>query len=127
MKVKFNKEMLLKHRFWILIGITAVLTLVGTFYLQLYGSEAAEKYRKQLSIKVKGSIDAKSNREIIAFLEQKAKEAEKSQSEVWEKAYKDQEVLFRWAPEIETKFEFHKGKFAKEIKILKLVDEKEWP
>jgi hypothetical protein len=36
-------------------------------------------------------------------------------------------MLFKWAPKIETTFEFHKGKFAQEIKILKLVDEKEWP
>src|SRR6516162_3545139 len=104
MKVKFNKEMLLKHRFWILIGATAVLTLVGTFYLQLYGGEAVDKVCKQLNIKLKSaaSIKAESNTKIIAFWEEKAKEAEKSQSQVWEKAYKDQEVLFRWAPQIET-------------------------
>jgi hypothetical protein len=128
MKVKFNKEALFKHRFWILIGVTAVLTLVGTFYLQLYGGEAAEKYRKKLKdiITKAGSVKAESNPEIIAFWEKKAEEAKNSQSAVWKKAYADQEALFKWAPKMESTFEFHTGKFAQAIKISKLVDEKEW-
>jgi hypothetical protein len=129
MKVKFNKQAILKNRFWILVGVTAVLTLAGTFYLQLYGNEAVAQIQK----KFKGEIDktktitADSNPAIIDFWEKKAEEAKKSQSEVWEKAYKDQEMLFKWAPEIETRFEFHKGKFAQDIKIFNLSDEKDWP
>jgi hypothetical protein len=53
MKVKLNKEAIVKHRFWILVGVTAVLTLAGTFYLQLYGNEAVAQIQK----KFKGDIN----------------------------------------------------------------------
>src|SRR5262245_61418870 len=48
MNVKFNKDALLKHRFWILASVTAILTLTGIFYLVVYGSEAAIKARVEL-------------------------------------------------------------------------------
>src|SRR6516162_8519723 len=129
MKVKFNKQAILKNRFWILVGVTAVLTLAGTFYLQLYGNEAVAQIQKKFKgeINTAKTIKAESNLAIIDFWDKKAEEAKKSQEKVWEKAYKDQEMLFKWAPKIETRFEFHKGKFAQEIKISKLDDENDWP
>jgi hypothetical protein len=127
MKVKFNKEMLLKHRFWVLICVTAILTLAGTFYLQLYGGEDTAKAAKKYKSVISKGMKPESNPVINARLQEDADKAKKKQSEVWEQAYKDQEPMFKWAPKVEKEFDFCNGKFANEIKISKLVDEKEWP
>src|SRR5262249_22090499 len=127
MAVKINKEALLKHRFWVLVGITGILTLAGIFYLQLYGGQDVAAARTNFTKAIhdakgpKGTSQAEVDAVGVA-----AEKARKAQTDVWLKSYKDQEPLFRWAPAMESEFQFTSGKFATEIKIHKAED-KSWP
>ena len=129
MAVKFNKEMLLKHRFWVLVSVTACLALFGIFFLQLYGGEEAAKARKDFkALKDLGfKTSPKSNLAVIAKLTETEDGERKKESVIWSAAYKAQEPMFHWAPKIEENFEFLNGKFANDIKIAKFVEEKNWP
>jgi hypothetical protein len=129
MAVKFNKEMLLKQRFWILVSVTACLTLFGIFYLQLYGGEETAKATKAFKAIAKEGKDTigNNNPTTIAKWTEIEEDARKKESIIWSAAYKEQADMFRWAPKIEANFNFLNGKFANDIKIAKLVDEKSWP
>src|SRR5437879_107172 len=128
MAVKFNKEMLLKHRFWVLVSVTACLTLGGIFYLQLYGGEETGKATKAFKTAAKegATTVGKTNAAVIAKLAEFEERARKSESIIWSAAYKEQADMFRWAPKMEATFEFLNGKFAHDIKIGKIADEKSW-
>ena len=127
--IKFNKDMLLKHRFWIMVGITSCLTLLGMAYLQLYGGDDVAKAQGKLKSELgrlkqeKGDKGSKSVDGIV----HDADVAKDSEMKVWSEAYHKQEKLFRWADRIESEFGFLDGKFAREIKMSAKGDEKSWP
>jgi hypothetical protein len=130
MTVKFDKEMLLKHRFWILVGVTSVLTMLGIAYLEIYGSEEAEKQKTKLKNEVNKLKAEKGERgpESVKEMAKNADKAKAGESEVWGTSYAQQEKYFRWSEHVESEFQFLNGKFAREIKISKKLDNiKAWP
>jgi hypothetical protein len=129
MAIKFNKDALLKQRFWILLAVTACLALFGTFYLQ-YAVDA-DDVTKTIKTSLDGGkrVKATQSDATIKKLREKVALAQKSESIVWSDSYGKQEKLFKWAPQIEDRFKFLNGKFATEIKITsnKAADAKDWP
>ena len=72
-------------------------------------------------------VSPKSNAAGNEFLAKKVQEARKVEAQIWGDSYEKQDHLYLWAPAVEASFEFHKGRFANDIKISKLSDEKSWP
>src|SRR6266581_3979365 len=81
MAVKFDKEALLKHRFWVLVAVTSCVTLAGIGYLQLYGSSEANKKRGDMATTLKNieGTKASSNQEVIAHWNDKAAKAKEQE------------------------------------------------
>ncbi len=129
MSVKFNKDAMLKHRFWVIASLTILLTLGGLFYLALYGSEDANKKRSKYKTDLGQLKNAKgqSSSQVIEFYGKEVDKAKSNESTVWKDAYKAQDTLFIWPAEMEKKFEFLNGRFVTEIRISKLADERDWP
>src|SRR5205085_474319 len=106
MAVKFDKDALLKHRFWVLIAVVSCVTLGGIGYLELYGSSAANQKRADMDAKLKAtkSVKGQSNAEVIGHWDEKATKAKNSESTVWSDAYKVQKSIFTWAPKWKAAF-----------------------
>ena len=129
MNVKINKEALLKHRFWIMLGCAVALALGGMFYLEVYGDEEITKDRNKLTAswtRLK-SAKAGSTDAAIKKLAEKVKEAKGEEAKVWSESYRKQEDLFEFPPEMETAYEFHKGRFANDIIVANDTGAKSWP
>src|SRR5437870_5267397 len=83
--VKFDKETLIKHRFWIALGIFAPLWLVAWLVLLLSVSGEVEKTKKGYDASMK-SIDTVTNPKTAAFttpLNEKKDKLEGRKKEVW--------------------------------------------
>ena len=129
MNVKINKEVLIKHRFWIMLSVAAILTLGGMFYLEAYGDEEILKHKNKLTgslVKLR-TAKATSNEAGIKKLAEKVKEAKEAEVKVWSESYRKQDSLFLWPPEMEAAFEFHHGRFANDIVISGDPGVKNWP
>src|ERR1043165_3503661 len=127
-RIKIDKEMLLKHRFWIMIGVAVVFTASGMAYLHLYGGEEAAKAQKDLKVqfaKIRAEKGEKGQEDVkgIGALAEKAKANE---VEIWSKAYKAQEQEFHWQKDFEQEYNYFNGKFAREVRISQKVDSKTW-
>src|ERR1022692_2115854 len=113
MAVKFDKEMLLKHRFWVLVGVTTCLTMLGIVYLELYGGEEVDTLRKTYKTeydkikKEKGDMGPNT----VEAMAKIAADAKNNESKVWADSYAQQEKYFRWSDPVEAEFQFLNGKF----------------
>lgn len=122
--MKFDKDQLMKHRFWIMISVAGILILLGIFYLQ-FAVEAD-------TTKLKGPLGAKTsadhNRKTIDAHQEYVIKGKDSESKVWAEAYNVQKDIFRWGPKFEREFPFHDGLFATQVKLDKLPESvKDWP
>ena len=126
MKVKFNKDAILKHRFWIMLGVTMFLGLVGIIYLEL--AVNADSVREDLLKALNASKTKKGeqNQGTIQKIADKAADAKKLESTIWADAYQAQAKLFTWPKEMEATYDFARGKFAVEIKVSKM-EPAMWP
>jgi hypothetical protein len=127
MAIKFNKEEILKHRFWVMIGVTACLTFTGIFYLQF--AVDADPYVATIKkgLAANGKTKGANSAQTIDAMSKDVEKAKKLESEVWSASYTKQASLFKWAPRVEAEYDFLKGKFATDIKISKAADAKDWP
>ncbi len=129
--MKFDKELMLKHRFWVGLGLALPLTLVGITLLLTSVSAQIAKERSKIEgdlKKVRGASGEVFNDKAIAEAEERAKKAQSKQDLVWKNAYLPQAHLYTWPKRIEDEFEFTNGYFATEIAISKEVkDKKDWP
>ena len=128
MAFKFNKEMLLKQRFWVMLAASVCLALTGIFYLELLVD--ADETIKGIKTKMDGAKSLKGPWQNDKAIEVRAKDAEraqKSESEIWLEAFKKQEPVYKWAQRVEEEFDYYNGRFANEIKLLKMTSSKDWP
>ena len=117
-KLNINKEMLLKHRFWITLGTAVFVILIGLFYLEMYvdASKQTKTLKGELDLsKSKPSGIRFQNDKSIAAIATVAQKAQEKERELWEKCYKEQHGLFLWAKEVEQKFDFLDGRFVSKI------------
>lgn len=125
MNIKINKDAILKHRFWIMLGVTFLLTLIGIVYLEM--AVDAETERKKLVTGLDKGTKGKQNPATIEEVAKNVAQLTKKAKEVWAAAYRVQASEFKWAPEIEKQFKFFDGKFVVDIKVSHLTDAKTWP
>jgi len=126
MAAKFNKDTILKHRFWIIISVALVLSLFGIFYLGVIVSADTTKLVALHTNAFK--YNPKANQKVVEESAKHAEKAKNSEAGIWKKAYEMQEKLFLFAPNVESEFDLYYGKFTSEVKIDKApADAKEWP
>jgi hypothetical protein len=125
--VKFNKEMIIKHRFWVMLGTAVTLSLGGILCLQFVSADETINAVKKAIDAVKLLKGPFANQIGIDALANEANKAKEAESKVWSKAYEAQQDLFKWAKEVEDKYHFYDGLFATDIKLTKGTDPKSWP
>ncbi len=117
--MKFNKEMLLKHKFWVLLLVTVPLSLGALFLLVTSVSGDITRMRTSLEaeqkrLKPSGQIRTPGD---IAVVRREAEIEKAKLKVVHSKAYAEQDALFFWPDAVENEFNFRSGLFAQQIKI----------
>lgn len=120
MKAKFDKDALIKHRFWILLGVTIPLVLAAVLILITSVGAEIESYRKKAEEKYTAASKASPGAgplyvDELGKIAGKWKEQETSVHKV---AFMAQKDLFVWPKAVEDKFDFQNGMFVTEVKIL---------
>jgi len=119
--MKFDKEKVLKHKFWILLLVTLPLTLGAIFLLVTSVAGDIEATRKKIEAdykKVGQRIEIKTPTD-IAEARQAADIEKEKEKIVHAKAYEKQEDLFVWPELVESQFNFRSGLFAQKIQVYK--------
>ena len=128
--MKIDKDALIKHRFWIMVGLSVPLSLVALMLLATTVSGSIEKARKDLMdmfTRVTGSKDVKTPQD-IAIKKAEADTLVGEETKAWAAAFKQQEHLQGWPRRMEATYHFADGLFVNAIKVVKLPAEKtEWP
>ncbi len=130
MAIKFNKEMLLKNKFWVLLSVAGLFAFLGMMFLFIEEPSASQiKKFKEARAKWSSNKKAEQGEKTIQDMAERAKKAKELEQKVWSSAFKAQESSFVWAKKVEDDFAFQDGKFIVEIKIEKDVpaDKKSWP
>jgi hypothetical protein len=129
--MKFDKELVLKHRFWVGLAVAVPLALIGIMLLLTSVSAQIAGEQKRILkdfLELKKSPDKVYNDAGIAEAAKQAEYAKSRQFDVWKAAYKAQEFLFKWPDKVEEQFEFFDGLVANEVQIAKdAKDVKDWP
>ncbi len=128
MKFNINTDMLVKHRFWVILGVAMAMSLVGIFMLQ-FGADANAVMSK-LKGQITGAKDlkAKTSDKTREAHEKNAKFAADLETDIWSRAFAAQAPLFKWSEKIEKEFNFFDGLFATDVKLEKRPSSvKEWP
>ncbi|MCI0376522.1 MAG: hypothetical protein L0215_02835, partial [Gemmataceae bacterium] len=120
--MKVDKDALLKHKFWVALGVTVPLTLVALFVLLTAVSADIANRRKLLKDQHDQfkSISNPATPAIIAEERDKAAIEKGRETDVHSVAYLAQSNgLFRWPDAIEREFDFQNGLFAYDIKAVR--------
>src|SRR5215468_9585476 len=104
MAVKFDKDMILKHRFWVMLGVAVLLVLVGMAILEFPDSEAVEKLKAEYGA-IKG-VKPTANPATIKVAKEGADELRGLESAVWKDCYVPQAPYYVWAKEVEEEYGF---------------------
>src|SRR6476619_538613 len=110
MKFKFDKDTLLKQRFWVLLAIALPCALLGLLTLVTTVAADIAADRKKVDDKLKqisstamtGMVNAKT----IEVKKGEADVLKKKEDEVWEAAWLPQAPIMKWPAEIENRFQF---------------------
>jgi len=123
MKLNVNKDLLLKHKFWIFLGVGLPIILAAMFMVLVPVADSIANQRKEVE---KTLNDAKKPsgmfipQEKIDEIKRKVEEAKTKEYGVWGKAYADQaagDSLF-WPVEFEQTYPVHTGKFLRALKYI---------
>jgi hypothetical protein len=116
--MKFDKDTLIKHRFWLLLAATVPMILVAVFLLITSVSASIEAKKKEVeAAKASGGGDIIGPAE-IEMLKESAAEHKELESKVHKQAYEIQGDLMTFPKAVEDRFNFSNGLFATEIKIV---------
>jgi hypothetical protein len=126
--MKFDKDQLLKHHFWILVGLSVPFALVAILLLVTSVSGNIATLRSGL-LKTLGLGKQSTHRpEEVKEKQIEADFLVKKETEAWKKAFLEQESLLRWPRKIEATYHFADGLFANDVHVIKLPAEKtDWP
>jgi hypothetical protein len=103
MAAKFDKELLIKHRFWIGLGVCILFVLVVLIMLPNSVGSAVDIKKKEYDgqLKTMQSIGAVKNQSFVDALKRKDGHVEKRKNEVWSEAWKTQADMMTWPPNLE--------------------------
>ncbi|GEM_PF-2944477 len=130
MKFKVDKDMLIKHRFWVLLAASLPLVMAALLILITSVGAHIEDLKKKVSGKLTEVQQAKEvvGPSVIEVRKKVADDRKASETLVHAGAFKAQEVLATWPDEVEKKFDFQRGRFATDIKIMPAPKDKDsWP
>jgi len=104
--MKMDKESLAKNQFWIGFGVFVFLILVAVVWLTTQSADAnaqleAALNRNKAELEKKATKDLPRTRRDIAKMDEIRAALEKRKDEVWEQAWKAQEKLQTWPPDLE--------------------------
>ena len=119
MAVKIDKEALLKHRFWIMLGVAVPLILVAMYVLRVDIASGIEKSRKAVDTALKSIKTVGGDFPSQEQIDKLGKEVEKANAQVnvvWSKVFREQVPYMFWPEAFEKKHPFETGKFIREIK-----------
>src|SRR5882724_8967681 len=128
--MKIDKDALLKHKFWILVGLSVPFAAVSILLLVTSVSSSIAATRKTLETTLSGVKTQKDVHPELDILTQRhaADRLFKKESEAWRDAFLEQETFFRWPRKMEATYHFADGLFANEVQVLKLpADKGQWP
>jgi len=128
--MKFDKDTLIKQRFWLLLAATVPLILVAVFLLITSVSASIEAKKKEVEAAKSSSAGEVVGHAHIAVLKDAAGEHKQLESTVHKQAYEIQGHLMTFPKAVEDRFNFSNGLFATEIKIIAPWDDKNpesWP
>ena len=118
--MKMDKESLAKNQFWIGFGIFVFLALIAVGWLTTASADANLQLKNQLD-RNKAELEKKASKEQprtlkdIAKLDDMRGALEKRKEEVWEQAWKTQEKMQSWPPDLEP--DLGKLDFGADIKV----------
>src|ERR1700677_3839027 len=122
MKVNFNKEMLIKHRFWVLLGFAFLVGLVPLVLLATTVKAAIDQKKDELDKAQKKAqeeakqLEVRTQKEIDALKEQNEK-LSGTKDDVHLKAYLTQQAMHTLPVQMEEQYDFTKGLFAEMIRL----------
>jgi len=126
--MKFDKDTLLKQRFWLLLAVSVPLAVVGLFLLSSSVPALIGKERKAIDAALKEMADFSrgdpKSPEWVKVAAKKAAEKKKQEEIVWKNAAGEQSDLMTWPASVEEKYHFRDGKFAKEITATRKKEDK---
>jgi hypothetical protein len=125
--MKLDKEMLVKQRFWIFLGLEVPLVLIATVVL-LFGVRAAiAKREKEVVTKTKAVSDVKNvrNGNWLEEFQKIEKTIDAKLVGLWEEGWKVQQELMTWPGKLHPRF--RSGQFAVKLKVRKEKVELEPP
>jgi hypothetical protein len=121
--MKFDKEKILKHKFWVMLLVVLPLSLSAIFILvtAVAGdiNQSHEKIAKAL--KTFNSVKSRPMKTPpqLAEIEKEALIEKNKEEDVWEQNWEAQKPLLFWPKAMEEKFDFQDGIFAVKIQFLK--------
>jgi hypothetical protein len=122
MAVKIDKEALIKHRFWIMLGVAVPMILIALYVLRIDIAAAnttkEKKTRQALDAILKAPGPFPSQKEIDRATEEVNK-ANAEVGKVWGNVFKEQIPYMFWPTEFEKIHPFETGLFIREIKETK--------
>ncbi len=125
--MKFDKDFVLKHKFWIILAVALPLTLISIFMLTTAVSGEIDQDREQI-LNLLGNFKKNAGEQItpakIDAMKKLAEMEKAKENVVWANAYKTQEDMTFWPKEFEKVFNFKDGLFAYEIKAERKKEEK---
>jgi hypothetical protein len=115
--MKFDKDTLVKQRFWFLLAVSVPLAIVGLFMLSSTVRSGIEAGRKKVdgSLKNLKAFGDPKSREWVDLVDKFAGEKEKQKTIVWKDAAAKQADLMTWPEPVEKKYHFRDGRFARDI------------
>jgi hypothetical protein len=104
MQLKIDKDMLIKQRFWILLGVSVLLLLVALLMLpSSVGSEVESQQKAYLGKKDSlAKISAVKNEKWVAAAKEADEYVESKKNKVWEQAWSTQTNFMTWPADLES-------------------------
>lgn len=128
-----DKDTLIKHRFWLGLAVAVPLALGAVFLLMtaVRGEIVKKKNEIQTGLSNVDKARADVNEKHVEVQRAAADAVQKIESEVWGKAFREQEEEFTWAERFHKSFPFNGAPdhyFAREVQIKKAPEKAEdWP
>jgi hypothetical protein len=123
-QVKFDKEALIKHHFWILSGVFVLLALIPMCLLGMGVSDSVTKAQKSLDDTKKSVAGVKSpkNQSWVDAKKRADDIVKKRRDVVWDQAWKTQEMMMTWPEQLLPRW----SKYKYMGEPIEQFEEKEW-
>src|SRR5258708_27942961 len=126
MAVQFDKELLIKHHFWILLGSSILLALIALIMLPSSVGQTVEKEEKTFNSNKEAltKLNQPKNEKWVKAFEVQDGVVKGKKDEVWGDSWKVQETMMTWPDSLEDKWSPRYQYFGDEIDVF---DRQEFP